>query len=91
MSKVYEGKPCIHGHGNTRYFASKACVECNRIALRKWRAENPAKAASAKAEFDRKRRELGRVHRFLHERKHRGMPVKVAAQAIAEMRQVNKL
>lgn len=27
---TYEGKPCRHGHGTTRYLKSRGCVECAR-------------------------------------------------------------
>lgn len=36
-SGKYEGKPCIHGHGTTRYKAGGACIVCSKEnAKRRW-------------------------------------------------------
>jgi hypothetical protein len=35
----YEGLPCKHGHGTTRYSANHACVECKRISKKNLRAK----------------------------------------------------
>lgn len=28
--KVYDGKPCIQGHGTARYVSTGGCIECGR-------------------------------------------------------------
>jgi hypothetical protein len=30
--KVYDGKPCVHGHGTGRYVSTGGCIECGRIS-----------------------------------------------------------
>lgn len=39
-SGTFIGEPCIHGHGNKRYFSSaKECVECVRLRVARQRKE----------------------------------------------------
>jgi len=47
MSGHYEGLPCKHGHGNTRYITSRVCVVCVRNKASAWKRSNPDKVRAA--------------------------------------------
>lgn len=44
-SLVFNGKPCIHGHGDIRYVSSGRCVECAKGDARKREAKIRAQKA----------------------------------------------
>lgn len=44
-ARYFTGKPCTNGHVAERYVANDACVECNREAVRRYRAGRPKPAA----------------------------------------------
>lgn len=45
--KVYfTGKPCKHGHVDTRLVSNGTCSQCNREKVAKWQQNNPEKAAA---------------------------------------------
>lgn len=61
----YEGKPCIHGHGTTRYSAGGSCVECSKACSKKrwagyeyWSRQRKEKYATEEGRRDRRERNL---------------------------------
>jgi len=54
--KVYEGKPCLHGHETTRYVRNSDCVKCSYI--RKSIAAQQKKAAKKFSKRGRPRKYL---------------------------------
>ena len=51
MSRIIEGKPCKHGHGNLRYWSTMQCIECvaNNIARNMERRSQAPECQQAKA------------------------------------------
>ena len=51
---TFQGKPCRNGHSGVRYLSNKQCVECSRMAVKKWQAKNPEKTQDFKRDWDKR-------------------------------------
>lgn len=69
----FTGKPCSKGHLEKRH-PTGTCVECARMAVKRWEQRNPGEQARRSSEWQRKNPERARLKSLAWKRKQMGIP-----------------
>lgn len=74
LKHYFTGKPCSLGHISPRHLTG-TCVECGKLATKRWAERNPGERTRRTREWQRKNPERARLKSLAWRRKKDGLPI----------------